>query len=179
MQRALKVASRESKENKKARTQILRKTNSSLSSSRREPNSQVLIQRQRSRSLEPQHRSVSSLPRTKVLIHRPQSEAVKRTPHRKVVATRSFKIKNIAELWFAGFLFLVLLGKLYVRVSIIESSYQIENVRNELLMEDAKLRELRVKKAMVISPKELSALAYNKLGMRPTLPQQIRRVQVD
>jgi len=77
---------------------------------------------------------------------------------------------------FAASLFLILLAKLFVRISIIETSYQIENVRNELLSEDAKLRELRVKRAMVANPRELAKLADAKLNMRPTLPQQIRRI---
>lgn len=97
----------------------------------------------------------------------------------KPISTRAFKIKNSSELWFAGCLFIILLAKLFVRVSIIEASYQIENVRNDLLAEDAKLRELKVKKAMLANPKQLSVLAYNKLEMRPTVPQQIRRIKTD
>lgn len=172
MQRALKAKSREIqtlKRDRSVKSQKLRHQNSLLGNS---PSSKIIIHRQQSRVP-----AIQKNPQERI----PNRVAQRRRINANIsqVSSRNFKIKNVAEICFAGCLFLILLGKLYVRVSIIDASYQIENVRNELLVEDAKLRELRVKKAMVMSPKELSALAYNKLEMNPILPQQIRRINLE
>jgi hypothetical protein len=107
------------------------------------------------------------------------NRTIPRQISRQVAPRRNIRLEKRSEIWFAGGLFLILLTKLFVRVSIVETSYKIENVRKELLAEDTKLRELRVNKAMVANPRQLVKLAQEKIAMQPILPQQIRKIKLD
>ena len=75
-------------------------------------------------------------------------------------------------------LFCILLFKLYIRLSLLEVSYLLEETRQAILLEDSKLREMKVINAKSLSAKSLTELAQTKLKLSPTIPQQIRKLDI-
>lgn len=93
---------------------------------------------------------------------------------RAVHAASNFSVSK--SLIFVGVVFGLLLCKLFIRLEIMDMSYKIENARNELVSNDALFRELKAKRAIEANPRKISEDARKKLNLRPTTPQQIRRV---
>ncbi len=79
---------------------------------------------------------------------------------------------------FALALFCILLFKLYIRLNLLELSYQLEETRQSILLEDSKLREARVMNAKQLSSRNITMLAKERLGLSPSLPQQIRKLEI-
>jgi hypothetical protein len=77
---------------------------------------------------------------------------------------------------FVGLVFVLLLVKLFIRLEILEMSYQIESTRNEILSEDSLYRELKARRAIEANPRTLIKEAERKLGLTRTMPQQIRKI---
>lgn len=73
-------------------------------------------------------------------------------------------------------LFCSLLLLVSVRVNILQRSYDLENVRLSALQNDTKLRELKLEYAYQTQPARLRERAIKELGMRPLMPQQVRRI---
>ncbi len=80
------------------------------------------------------------------------------------------------SLIFIGVVFSLLLVKLFVRLEILDMSYKIEHARNELISQDALYRELKAHRAIDANPRKIIEEARLKLNLRPTTPQQIRRI---
>lgn len=70
---------------------------------------------------------------------------------------------------------MLLFGKIYVKAMIIGEGYRIEGLRQEALAKDAELRALRLVLASASRPDVLTKRARS-LGLRPALPQQLRRL---
>lgn len=71
-------------------------------------------------------------------------------------------------------LFFVLLAQLWVRISIINAGYELEQLREQVLTNDERLRAARLEWAMKTRPLEVMEVAKRKLGMIPLTPQYIR-----
>jgi cell division protein FtsL len=71
---------------------------------------------------------------------------------------------------------LLLFGKIYVKAMIIGEGYRIEEMRQSALTKDAELRALRLNLASASRPDVLTQRARS-FGLRPALPQQLRRIQ--
>lgn len=111
---------------------------------------------------------------------RPKSRVAIRTSPRRQPVVHAEKVSRSstisANFVFAFCVFVLLLGKLFIRLEIMEKSYQVESVRNELLSEDAAYRELKAKKAMKANPRGLIKDSGSRLGLYATTPGQLRRV---
>lgn len=110
-------------------------------------------------------------------------ELGRKQPIKRVL--RFSKVRNIKliqskahAVGFAISLFCILLFKLYIRLSLLEVSYQLEETRQAILLEDSKLREMKVMNAKGLSAKSLTELAQSKLKLSPTIPQQIRKLEI-
>jgi hypothetical protein len=77
---------------------------------------------------------------------------------------------------FVGLVFVLLLIKLFIRLEILEMSYQIESTRNEIISQDSLYRELKARRAIEANPRTLMKEAERKLGLTRTMPQQIRKM---
>ena len=73
--------------------------------------------------------------------------------------------------------FLALVLEVWVRITILHTSYELEEVRSAALKSDARLRQLRFEIAQMTSPQELRVRAKDELGLKDTAPQRIRRFQ--
>lgn len=73
-------------------------------------------------------------------------------------------------------LFIVLTAQLFVRLTIVHRSYELQRVRSEALRNDAELRGLRLELATLTSPSVIAERAGKELELRPVSPQRIRRV---
>lgn len=116
------------------------------------------------------------------LKNRRTKEVVRKQPVKRVLRfARHRNIKLIQSkrhaVGFAVSLFCILLFKLYIRLNLLELSYQLEETRQAILLEDSKLREMKVMNAKSLSAKSLTELAQGKLNLSPTLPQQIRKLE--
>jgi len=69
----------------------------------------------------------------------------------------------------------LLVAKIYIKAMIIGEGYKIEEIRKVALAKDTELRALRLQYASVSRPDVLSQRART-LGLRPALPQQLRRI---
>jgi len=120
------------------------------------------------------------LDQTPIIRVRPKSRVAIRTSPRRQAGSRVEKApsasKISANFIFAFCVFVLLLGKLFIRLEIMEKSYQVESARNELLAEDAAYRELKAKKAMEANPRGLIKDSGFRLGLYATTPGQLRRV---
>ncbi|HMO17805.1 MAG TPA: hypothetical protein PKA63_07315 [Oligoflexia bacterium] len=85
---------------------------------------------------------------------------------------------NKIHFLFALGIFSVLLGKLFIRLEIMELSYELEGVREEILQHDVVLRELKAKKAVQVNHRQFASEAESRLNLRGTRPQQIRRIRL-
>jgi hypothetical protein len=95
-------------------------------------------------------------------------------PMRQIRRVPGFSLTK--GLVFAGLVFLLLLCKLFIRLEILDMSYKIEHARNELISQDALLRELKARRAVEANPRKVTEDAKIKLQLRPTTPQQIRKI---
>jgi len=75
-------------------------------------------------------------------------------------------------------LFGALICQLYVRVSIIEQGYRVEELRRNILSADEQLRQLQLDAAYIARPQRLSEIAANSFGLVRTSPQNVRIVEV-
>ena len=85
-------------------------------------------------------------------------------------------VTKTTQIVISALLFLVLLAQLSIRVQILDTGYDIESVRTELLHSDTEYRELRMKYAFVSRPSSLGNKAQSDLGLNTTVPQRLRRV---
>jgi hypothetical protein len=76
-------------------------------------------------------------------------------------------------------LFLTLIFQLSVRLQVTNLNYEIEQLRIEALRNDDKLRKLGLDYAYLTSPKVLSEMAEEKLGMESIAPQRVRRLTIE
>ena len=68
--------------------------------------------------------------------------------------------------------------QLWVRVSIMEGGYGLERLRAEAVKSDALLRQLKFERALVTRPGTLTREAVQRLGFEPTMPVQIRKLEL-
>ncbi|OVE79827.1 hypothetical protein BVY02_02155, partial [bacterium J17] len=80
------------------------------------------------------------------------------------------------ELFPPAVLFLALVLQLFVRVSIIRQSYNIEELRQASLKHDTVVRELSLELAKQKRPSVLLARATYELGMGPLSTDQVRSI---
>ena len=73
-----------------------------------------------------------------------------------------------------GVLFFALLFLLTVRLNVLKSSYEIEQVRKEALENDSSLRQLKLSYATITSPMQLITEAENRLALLPTETANMR-----
>ena len=110
------------------------------------------------------------------------SMAYPATLGQQMILHRSRELPDV-PLWrrvrIAGMLFLVLLLQIWIRVEIIQAGYRLEEVRTAALKQDAQLRELKFEYAAKASPSVVRDRAQKELGLRPMLPQAIRKVIVE
>ena len=72
-------------------------------------------------------------------------------------------------------LFVALSFQLYTRVSIINSGYQLETLRKDILEKDVVLRQSKLEYAYLTRPKTLISRAETELGMKTLYPENIKR----
>lgn len=73
-------------------------------------------------------------------------------------------------------LFCVLLAQVWVRITILNSSYELQQIRQSLIQNDERLRAARLDWSMKSSPNAIRIQAKRNLGMVPLTPQFIRTV---
>ena len=76
----------------------------------------------------------------------------------------------------ASILFVALLAQLTVRITIIQKSYGIEELRQQNLSYDQELRQLRLQLESAVNPQRLRSRAHKELGMKLIKPQQVRQL---
>jgi hypothetical protein len=128
-------------------------------------------------------RTGSRIPGQKTALRTRAKKRTRTTEKRDVLVVESARAPGTTSgfsgtkgLVFVGVVFALLLCKLFIRLEILDMSYQIENVRNELISSDAYHRELKAERAIRANPRKITEEARRKLDMRPTMPQQIRRI---
>jgi len=115
--------------------------------------------------------------------NRVSMQAVRRQPIKRALrVNKARKIKFVHSkthaIGFALSLFCILLFKLYIRLNLLELGYQIEETRQAILLEDSNLREMKVMNAKKLSARSLTELAQSRLGLSPSIPQQIRKIEM-
>ncbi len=73
-------------------------------------------------------------------------------------------------------LFVVLLAQVWVRITILNSSYELEQMRQTVLHNDERLRATRLSWSMKSSPSAVKQRAKKTLNMIPLTPQFIRSI---
>lgn len=129
------------------------------------------VKKIRSTSLQRQFKGRVSL---KAGRRQPIKRALRITKARKM----KFVHSKTHAIGFALSLFCILLFKLYIRLNLLELSYQIEETRQAILLEDSALREMKVMNAKQLSARSLTELAQTRLGLSPSIPQQIRKIEL-
>lgn len=76
-------------------------------------------------------------------------------------------------------LFMALVFQLWVRLSIVEKSYHLEQLRSHALELDVKVRSLKLDEAFLTRPQLIVDRAYKTLGMQISVPMQIRKLPMD
>ncbi len=89
------------------------------------------------------------------------------------------RTKQIWQFFPPFLLFAVLIAQLWVRVTIIERSYELEEKRSEVLELDRTLRQINFDYDFISQPAHLVKRAKSELGMNSVSPQQIRYVRVE
>ena len=72
-------------------------------------------------------------------------------------------------------LFVALAAQLYVRMSIVERGYELEQLRSHVVMQDTKLRAIELDFAFLTRPQMLTTRAARTLRMMQPSPVQVRR----
>lgn len=72
-------------------------------------------------------------------------------------------------------LFVALAAQLYVRMSIVERGYELEQLRSHVVTQDTKLRAIELDYAFLTRPQMLVARAAKTLHMMQPAPIQVRR----
>jgi hypothetical protein len=111
---------------------------------------------------------------------RRSSRSMGRELSQNVSRSRSFARRGCrtGKCLAALFLFVALSVQLWVRISIVSKSYDLERLRSEALQADSELRELRVVYAVQAQPTSVLNRSRVSLGLEPPQPQQLRRVAV-
>lgn len=123
-----------------------------------------------------------------ISVQRPTKSRVSAQSERRHPIKRALRVKKGHRIKFVhskthaiGFalsLFCILLFKLYIRLNLLELGYQIEETRQAILLEDSNLREMKVMNAKKLSARSLTELAQSRLGLSPSIPQQIRKLEM-
>lgn len=90
-----------------------------------------------------------------------------------VGASLSFELKFLPVI----FLFVAIALQLYVRLEIVNSFYQVNELRNGIAYKQSSLSKLNFALEQAYQPDFIVQNAKNKLGLVSTPPQRIRRLQ--
>ncbi|MCB0324043.1 MAG: hypothetical protein KDD69_10735 [Bdellovibrionales bacterium] len=84
--------------------------------------------------------------------------------------------RKVRRIVLACILFAGLLIQLGVRLAIIEEGYRLEALRRETLLNDERLRAVRLEWSTQSRPSALADAAAERLSLYATMPQRIRRI---
>ncbi len=91
-------------------------------------------------------------------------------------AQRRSADRRTSKLFLPVLLFIVLLAQVWVRITILNSSYELEQIRQTLVSNDERLRAVRLDWSMKSSPNAIRIQAKRNLNMIPLTPQFIRTI---
>ena len=88
-------------------------------------------------------------------------------------------IKRMLPVWVVPFLVVLAVGSVWLRLSIVRTTYEIDQVTKMIRNTQQDLEHLELKVAKLRSPRHLETLARTKFGLNPPQADQVIRLAAD